>query len=362
MDVSPESIVPAICHTWHEIHQQPDIWPTTHGLVKKAVEKFDLKDHLACARVLITGAGTSAYAASAIAAAWPKAVAVPSTDLLVDTEGHIEEAGVLISIARSGNSPESIAVVNRVHKLRPEILQLAITCNPSGALATTKLVRPILLDQRTNDKSLVMTSSFSNLALGGLSLAQGAEIDVILSNVCKQTHTIFDEINSTIESIASTVTDRVVMLASSPLFAWAQEGSLKSLEMTAGRFPTLAETYLGLRHGPMTFVRQDTLVLCLLSNDSHRRRYELDLIRELRAKNLGRLVAIGATTEEEELFDEVIPAIAPGIRDELRTPFEIVASQLLGYHLSLRLQLDPDNPSEGGIITRVVQGVVIHED
>jgi tagatose-6-phosphate ketose/aldose isomerase len=44
----------------------------------------------------------------------------------------------------------------------------------------------------------------------------------------------------------------------------------------------------------------------------------------------------------------------------LRTPFEIVAAQLFGYHLSLSKGIDPDNPSPGGVISRVVRGVAIH--
>jgi tagatose-6-phosphate ketose/aldose isomerase len=60
------------------------------------------------------------------------------------------------------------------------------------------------------------------------------------------------------------------------------------------------------------------------------------------------------------LFDAVIPAVAPEIADVMRTPFEIIAPQLLGYHLSLMKSLNPDNPSPSGVINRVVQGVVIH--
>jgi tagatose-6-phosphate ketose/aldose isomerase len=33
---------------------------------------------------------------------------------------------------------------------------------------------------------------------------------------------------------------------------------------------------------------------------------------------------------------------------------------LLGYHLSLRIGLNPDNPSPDGIINRVVSGVRIY--
>jgi tagatose-6-phosphate ketose/aldose isomerase len=52
--------------------------------------------------------------------------------------------------------------------------------------------------------------------------------------------------------------------------------------------------------------------------------------------------------------------VLPEAPDEFRTPFEIVIPQLLGYHLSLRQGLNPDNPSPDGVITRVVQGVKIH--
>ncbi|MBS1798668.1 MAG: SIS domain-containing protein [Acidobacteria bacterium] len=362
MEVDKGSVLTAKSHTWFEIAQQPELWPTTLEHVKRAVHEFDLVGLLSDARVVLTGAGTSAYIASAIAPAWHKAIAVPSTDLLVDTERYVAEADVLISIGRSGNSPESMAVVDRVHALRPQISQLAITCNGTGALAKSDIIRSILLDPRTDDKSLVMTSSFSNLVIGGLCLARAEGLDQMLPTACAKAKASFAEINSAVKHVASIVKERIVLLASSPLLAWAQEGSLKSLEMTAGRFPVLAETYLGLRHGPMSFVRPDTVVLCLLSNDPLRRRYERDLVQELRSKNLGHLVAIGATREETDLFDAIIPATSPQAADELRTPFEIIAPQLLGYYLSLRVGLDPDNPSEDGIITRVVQGVRIYKE
>jgi tagatose-6-phosphate ketose/aldose isomerase len=112
----------------------------------------------------------------------------------------------------------------------------------------------------------------------------------------------------------------------------------------------------------MSFVRSNTVVICLLSNDRHVRRYEEDLVRELRSKNIGYLVGIcdESETDTASLFHEIIPAIAANTSDTLRVPFEIVAPQLFGYHLSLATGLDPDNPSPGGVINRVVQGVKIY--
>src|SRR5271154_5910084 len=157
-------------YTLQEIFQQPILWPTTVARIRAA--SGQLNQTFEKAHVLLTGAGSSAYAASGVASAWPRAVAVPTTDLLVDPERYLGDVDAVISLARSGNSPESAAVVERVRALRPEIFQLAITCNDENLLAQSGLDGLIVLDPRTNDRSLVMTGSFSNLVLAGLALAQ----------------------------------------------------------------------------------------------------------------------------------------------------------------------------------------------
>ena len=347
-------------YTFLEIFQQPVLWPTSVARVRAASERLNLSGRLGGARVLVTGAGTSAYAAAAVAASWPRAVAVPTTDLLVDPERSLLDVDVVISLARSGDSPESAAVVQRVRGLRPEILQLAIICNEKSALAQSGLDGLIVLDPRTNDRSLVMTSSFSNLVLAGLALAQPDAVSGIVEGGSARANALLAGIDWECHRVASRVRDRIVVLSSSPLLGWAREAGLKTLEMTAGRFPVVAETFLGLRHGPMSFVKEDTLVLCLLSSDPLRRLYEVDLVRELRAKKIGYLVGIADPAEHGDIFDDVIPAVLPQAADDLRTPFEIVVPQLVGYHLSLRIGLNPDNPSPDGVINRVVQGVNIH--
>jgi tagatose-6-phosphate ketose/aldose isomerase len=205
-----------------------------------------------------------------------------------------------------------------------------------------------------------MTSSFSNLVLAGLVLAQPDAAAATVDAYSRRAAALLPEIDQACQRLAARIRDRIVVLSSSPSLGWAREAGLKTLEMTAGRFPVVTETYLGLRHGPMSFVKSDTLVLCLLSSDPVRRFYEADLIHELRAKKIGYLAGIVDPAESEGLFDEVIPAVAPRANDALRTPYEIAGPQLLGYHLSLRIGLNPDNPSPDGVINRVVQGVRIH--
>ncbi len=343
-----------------EILQQPELWPDTFDRVARGIKRCDwFSPDLAC---VFTGAGSSAYAGTASQAGFPADAAIPTTDLLVDAKPPFGPDTVLVSVARSGDSPESVAVVRRMQRLFPKVRHLAITCNAEGQLAKFPGVTAIILDPRTNDRSLAMTSSFSNLALAGMCLRHAGEISAVLAKVCDRVTRSLAALEEKARALAGAGVSRVVVLASAPMMGWAQEASLKMLEMNAGRAPVMAETHLGLRHGPMSFLRPDTLVLSILSVDPLRRRYEEDLLTELHQKKLGRIIVIAPEESAPPAFAEAVPAMAPELADELRTPFEIVFPQLLAYHLSLQAGLNPDNPSPGGVINRVVQGVRIHEN
>ncbi len=300
-----------------------------------------------------------AYAAGAIQSAWPASRVVATTDLLTDSR-VLKSAHFMLSIARSGDSPESIGAVNLARRNFPGLPQLAITCNAHGQLATDRQIEVLLLDERTNDRSLVMTSSFSNLVLAGLCLSHRDIFQRNLSSICQGVEDQLPGLDTLARAVASSRPSRAVVLASSPLFPWAQESCLKILEMTGGRIPAIPETYLGLRHGPMSFLDRETLALCLISSDPQRQLYEADLIHELNTKQLGRIVCIAPHDFSAEGIHTRIVAAASELPDDLRTPFEIVFPQLLAYHLSLAMELNPDNPSPGGIINRVVNGVRLH--
>ena len=347
-----------------EIAEQPLLWPTTLELILAAGSKSDLVG----LPVLLTGAGTSAYAASAVAEGWPGSRAIPTTDLLLQSTVEIQSAfpsvlhgALLISFARSGNSPESVAVVEKFKRYFPLVRHLAIVCDASGKLAHMQDIQVICLDPRTNDQSLAMTGSFSNLALAGLCLRRSEEVTERLEIICKRTVKRLPELSRQIQEISRFSEDRVVVLTSG-MQALAKESALKIVELTAGRVMAMAETFLGFRHGPIGFLRKDTPVLCFLSSDPAKRQYEDDLIEYLRERSLGKLILVGDTKAQPAGQNILIAAVAPDLPDELRTPFEIVIAQLLAYHLSVHSRVDPDNPSPDGAITRVVRAFRIHDD
>ena len=85
---------------------------------------------------------------------------------------------------------------------------------------------------------------------------------------------------------------RVCFLGSGALMATAAESALKVQELTAGRVFTMSQSFLGLRHGPLSFLDRQTLVVAYLASDELTRLYETDLLRELSDKKLGATTAV----------------------------------------------------------------------
>src|SRR5205807_3673861 len=101
---------------------------------------------------------------------------------------------------------------------------------------------------------------------------------------------------------------RAVYLGSGSRLGAARESALKMLEMTAGSVATLCDSYLGFRHGPMSFENADTLIVCFLSSDPTLRASECDLLHETDDKDLGlmKLIVGGSVPVEVASNNDVI--------------------------------------------------------
>jgi tagatose-6-phosphate ketose/aldose isomerase len=277
----------------------------------------------------------------------------------------------MVSLARSGNSPESVGALSYILKTEPEIRHLVLTCNSAGSLATTFLDDPrvtvITLNEATNDQSLVMTSSFTNLVLGarflGL-LEEPAQYQAICDKSGAIACQILEEYFDILARVAKASFQRAVFLGSGARFAAAREAALKMLEMTAGRVTTLCETYLGLRHGPMSYVHEDCIVVAFLSSDPSLRAYESDLLRELDRKDLGLLkIIVGEDIPPDLIRKDDVAIECAGMKDlgdENSAIIDVLVGQLLAFFCCLEAGFRPDSPSENGIISRVVQSFTLH--
>jgi len=365
-------------HTATEIEAQPDVWRKTCGIVESALPS--IKTFLnGSRRLLLSGAGSSHYVGLSLApllsSAFDHVEAIPSTEILMDPESAFpREPFVLVSFARSGESPEGIAVVELAEARRPGLVkQIAITCNLSGALAHKvdglddrglKLVLP----KESNDKSLAMTSSFSSLCLAGASLAylgRSDDYSAMVEALALLGPSLIDRASDLAKLLAHEGFQRAFFLASRPFLGGAFEARLKIQELTAGGIIASAEDCLGFRHGPIAGVDEQTLVVLYLSGDPRRRLYEMDLLRELHDKKLGkRIVAASPDVSGlDGLADYILDFGGdPRIPDAFLPVLVAITGPLIGLFASLERGLRPDEPSPNGVISRVVQGVRIYPD
>jgi tagatose-6-phosphate ketose/aldose isomerase len=144
----------------------------------------------------------------------------------------------------------------------------------------------------------------------------------------------------------------------------ADECALKVVELSAGKVTTMAESPLGLRHGPLSSVDGQTVFVAFLSSEASRRRYELDLLREIDRKRLGRVRAVVSARGYEDvssLADYSLSLnLAAEFPDLYRPVLDVMLGQLIGLFASMRSGLKPDRPSPDGTITRVVAPIKLY--
>jgi len=290
-----------LVHTLREILQQPQTWRRTYQKVQSfsgPLTKFLSSAGVGANRppnVFLVGAGTSDYIGKSVCALLQKnwlcnVEAVPSTDLLTNMEDHVipDRDYLWISFSRSGDSSEGVAVLEQSLTQFPRVKHLIVTCNQNGRMARSfkneKNVLSFVLDDEVNDRGLAMTSSFSNMVIAAQALAHLqtlAAYEAIVESLSMSASLLLPEAMSVCERIVEQGFSKVCFLGAGPLKGAAIESALKVLELTGGRVIGFAESFLGLRHGPLSAVDSDTLVVAFLSGDSRRRAFEMDLVREI---------------------------------------------------------------------------------
>ena len=366
--------------TAEEIAQQPDTWRKTINQVAEVWEP--LQAFIAKASggdIILTGAGTSEYVGNSLCPALlqqqeVRIHAIGTTDIVATPEAYIspKRKTLLVSFARSGNSPESVGAVKAAERVSDKVSHLFITCNPEGELAKLAAEKDncfsIVLTPETHDRSFAMTSSFSNMYIAALLALEGCKGKDLEAAVDAAEKFIKEDFPVLREFIDKEDFNRIVYLGSDVLKGIAQESALKVLELTAGKAVALFDTPMGFRHGPKSVVDDNTVCVVFLSDYPWTRKYEMDVLKELyRDKKGSRLIAVTTDAvegdEPQDYCDLLITMKTKkaGSPNCILAPAYVTVAQSLAMMYSLRLGITPDNPCPTGEVNRVVQGVTIYE-
>ena len=361
--------------TAREIEQQPHSLQRTHALL--TAKHAELQKFIApvadnpLARIILTGAGTSAYIGACLAPVLDRELAarvdaVPTTDIVSCPHLYldVDQPLLLISFGRSGNSPESLQAVTLAESLVKDVRHLVVTCNAEGALGRTQLRQSLtlLLPEETHDVSFAMTSSFSCMMYATLvALSKPGVFDGRIGAIAQAMRRVIQETQAPLQELARNDYERVVYLGSGVFQSLAREATLKLGELTNGAVTTCFDSPLGFRHGPKTFINGKTLVMVFVSNDPLTRKYDHDLLDELRRDGrAARVMELTTRLRSDATRDSLlVPGMADAADVELLWPYVAIA-QIYAFHQSRVLGLSPDNPNKEGMVNRVVQGVRLH--
>ena len=367
-------------YTYKEIMQQPYMWQKEYELLierKDEIESFISKYIDLGYEIIYTGAGTSAFIGDVLEVCLSETAfrggrSVATTDIISHPYSYLSanKKLLLISFARSGNSPESLGTIRIANSICKNIAHIYITCNSEGELAKSAdkdNTLLLLLPPETNDLSLAMTSSFSTMLFTCMAISNISTLDSYyekIDSLIKKSINVLSIYDSKIEAIAGLSFQRAIFLGSGENQGLAEESHLKLQELTDGNVMCVKDSFLGFRHGPKAVINEKSILVYLFSSNPDVLRYEIDLVKQINANN--KVVAQIAISDKKIDIPgvEFNLEIIIGCNEKQHGVFScipyIFTAQLLGYYKSLNMGLNPDSPSLSGNISRVVEGVTIY--
>jgi glutamine---fructose-6-phosphate transaminase (isomerizing) len=336
-------------HTLNEIHSQPAIWADALAVFRQATpDLWRLWESHSYDQAIFTGCGSSYYLAITGARLFQvltgvTARAVPAAELVLSPETYLPQGAqtLLVTPSRSGETSETVQAME-VFRERGQGAALALGCSPESTLS--KRADLPLVVASANEQSVVQTRSLSSLTvLVGLLAAtlsgQGGVDDLEpLPAAGERLLATYSELAR--ELGESEEIERFYVLGSHALYGIASEGSLKLKEMSLSH----SEPFhmLEFRHGPMSMVNQETLVIGLISERSYR--HETAVLQEMQLQGAQVLALADQAGDDLTAWSRAVL-----LRSRLpfwgRPALYLPVLQLMACHRAIKRGLDPDRPA-----------------
>ena len=363
-------------YTAQEIAQQPMIWKALGFLLsdkKSEIEAFHQRlGPLDKIRIIFTGAGSSAFIGDALAPLLAKtsdikAESIATTDIVTSPHEYLFEdiPTLLISFARSGNSPESMGAVIYARKHIKDLYEVAIICDGTSKLADltkeSEKSLTLVMPEGSCDRGFAMTSSVTCMMLSGFTFFNNSKTEEIVKDIELLSGNLADASRQYTDIARERAKDgfsRIVYIGSGFLKHIAHEAALKMLELTNGTVNGTYESATGFRHGPKSVINDETLTVHIISIDPFTALYDIDLLKEVASeKKQNRIISIGTQDDLIEITSKnytFAGDLCTGIQS-------LVFCQMFAMFKSIELGITADNPSPTGEVNRVVKGVTIYD-
>jgi glucosamine--fructose-6-phosphate aminotransferase (isomerizing) len=329
-------------HTYNEIKSQTKAWAQAIEVTRAAT--FPKADEVE--QVIFTGCGSTYYLSLAAAALYQEltgraARAVPAGELLLNLQTILtDQKTLLVAVSRSGTTSETVKAVEKFKaEKRGNVMVVSNYDQTLSCLADVNIVIP-----RGQEESVAQTRSFASMYVAVCAFcARMAEREDLLAAMTKLPEAgnrLMDKYESLAKEIGSNLDfDRFYFLGSGIRYGLACEVNLKMKEMTL----THSEPFhfLEFRHGPMSMVNQNAVIVGMLSDVNHE--HEAKVLSEMEVLG-GTAVSLGES-EANIIFGSGTPESVRGV---LYLPI----LQLMAFYRSVTKGLNPDRPNN---LTAVVQ-------
>ena len=306
-------------------------------------------------RIVITGAGSSYYAAQTVAAVAREVLrrpvmAAPLSELILRPEGVLAGAAgtrsagqePVVIISRSGSTSEAVTVAERMRAAgHPTV---AVTCRAGSPLASSADVA--LISPAGDETAIVMTRSFASMLALLLALVGIVGRDDRLSTDLARLPDRWTEAETAAligRRLGATDRSRIVILGGGPAFGIAAEWGLKLTETSQ----VATNTYepLEFRHGPISVCEPGVLVVGLVGGPGVGE--EVAVVEE--AASLGAATWLIARDEDEARgATGEVSLIGGGLHPWARLPLLAHPAHALALGLALTRGCDPDAPRHLG--------------
>lgn len=343
--------------TYREIYQQPESFEAINASLDDIYAVLDQVFAEQYDELIFTGCGTSMYLAQTAAHAFSTCNAIPAkamccSELYYFPEAFVKDRKVLVlPITRKSYTTEVRMAIDKV-RTYPGVKTLAITCDRDSARYNDY----VLLSPDTHEDSVIMTRSFTSMVYLAVVMAlyvggRKAEIGAMAGygDHARDALVKMDALAKQIIEEHSHL-NLYITLGQGVYYGVANECMNKMKEMGIAN----SEAYYSLeyRHGPMSLVDENTLIIFLCHLETGKE--DAKLLAEM--NEYGAVtVAIGNQATSDMKAADYCLDLPYGYNDLQNAALIGLIGQFIGYYIAERKGIDADHPRH------LSQAIVIKE-